>query len=207
MVIERKKDNKRIFEFHEALIDAIRPLLKEGIRSVLISSPIKTDYAKKLYEHVKKHHAWLIQEKAPNTAAFGVLIGPASSLYHVYRLIKTKKVIEIIGETISKETDKIIDVLEKRLNVIDAENLIFSLRSIEKLIFSRLEPEDLKPEYLLLTDKYLATSKQKNRLHRLMQVAKNKQVKVKVIDEEETNAGKRVAQFGGIVCLTKTPSL
>jgi len=199
----KTKNAKRISEFHESIIDVLRPLMKEGVRSILLSSLIKTNYADLFLEHVNKHHAWLVQQKATSTASFGVLVGPARSTDDIVELIKTKKYEEIMGETITKETDKIIDVLEKRLNDdVDGDYIIFSLKDIEDLMYGRWEPEDLKPEYLLLTDKYLATSKQKNRLNKLMQIATNRKVKVKVINEEETNAGARVAQFGGIVCFT-----
>ena len=60
-----------------------------------------------------------------------------------------------------------------------------------------------KPEYLLLTDDYLSSSRQKNRVQRLMQIAANRGVKTRVINAEST-AGKRLTQLGGIVCLAKT---
>lgn len=199
----KTKDNKRISEFHESIIDVLRPLMKEGIRSIIISSLVKTNYAELFLEHVNKHHAWLVQTKATNTASFGVLEGPARSKDDIIELIETKKYDEIMGITIAKEADKIINVLEKRLNDdVDGEYIIFSLKDIEDIMYSRWEPDDLKPEYLLLTDKYLESSKQKNQLNKLMQIAKNRKVKVKVINEEETNAGARVAQLGGIVCFT-----
>ena len=203
----KTKNKKHIFDFHEGLIDLLRPLLKEGVKSILISNPIKTDYADLFLEHVKKHHQWLVQQKASSAASFGTLIGPASTLEEVQALLEDDKILEKINETLDKEADKIMDVLEKRLNDdVEGKYLIFSLRDIEKIIYRRWKPEDLKPEHILLTDRYLATSKQKNRLHKLMQIAKNKKVKVKVISEEETNAGKRVAEFGGIVCFTEVSS-
>ena len=53
-------------------------------------------------------------------------------------------------------------------------------------------------EYLLLSNKYLTDSKQKNRIHRLLQIAKNNNVKTNVV-KEGTPAGNRINQFGGIV--------
>ena len=203
----KTKNAKRISAFHEAIIDILRPLMKEGIRSILLSSLVKTNYADLFLEHVKKHHAWLVQEKASSTVSFGILVGEACTLDEVNELMETKKYKEIMEQTIARETDKIIDTLEKRLNVdVPDDLLIFSLKDIEDIMYSRWEPEDLKPEYLLLTDKYLATSKQKNQLNKLMQIAKNRKVKVKVMKEKETVAGSRVAQFGGIVCLLYSPS-
>ena len=203
----KKKSKKHIFDFHEGIIDLLRPVLKEGVKSILVSNPIKTDYAELFLEHVKKHHQWLVQQKASSAASFGTIIGLASTLDEVQELLKDEKILEKITDTLDKEADKIIDVLEKRLNNdVEGKYLIFSIKDIEKRIYRHWEPKDLKPEYLLITDKYLATSKQKNRLNRLMQIAKNKKVKVKVISEEETNAGKRVAEFGGIVCFTEVSS-
>ena len=57
-------------------------------------------------------------------------------------------------------------------------------------------------KYLLLTNKYLAQSHQKSRIHRLMQIAQNKKIQTKVINAE-TSAGSRITQFGGIVFFTK----
>jgi stalled ribosome rescue protein Dom34 len=59
-----------------------------------------------------------------------------------------------------------------------------------------------KPEYLLLTDNYLSGSRQRNRVYRLLQIAKNRSVKTRIINAEST-AGIRLTQLGGLVCLTK----
>ena len=59
-----------------------------------------------------------------------------------------------------------------------------------------------KVGYLLLTDKYLMNSKQKSRIHRLLQISQNKKVKTRVINAE-TSAGNRIIQFGGIVFFNK----
>ncbi len=59
-----------------------------------------------------------------------------------------------------------------------------------------------KPEYLLVTDKYLSDNREKNRLHRLMQIAKNRKVKTRIVNVESP-AGLRLTQLGGIVCIAK----
>jgi stalled ribosome rescue protein Dom34 len=80
--------------------------------------------------------------------------------------------------------------------------VFFSLEEAENLILKRYKPGRPKPEYLLLTDKYLADTHQKNRLHRLMQIAANKQVKTRIVNAESP-AGLRLTQLGGIVCIAK----
>jgi stalled ribosome rescue protein Dom34 len=60
-----------------------------------------------------------------------------------------------------------------------------------------------QPEYLLLTDSYLAGEKRKVRLNRLMQIAQNKKIKMRIVNKE-TPAGVRLNQLGGlVVCLLK----
>jgi stalled ribosome rescue protein Dom34 len=76
------------------------------------------------------------------------------------------------------------------------------LTEAERLIFDSQADGKDKPEYLMLTDEYLSKSRHKYRIQRLMQVAANNGVKTRVINAEST-AGKRISQFGGIVCLTK----
>jgi stalled ribosome rescue protein Dom34 len=80
--------------------------------------------------------------------------------------------------------------------------VLFSLEEAENLILKRQKPSRPKPEYLMLTDRYLADTREKNRLNRLMQIAKNKHVKTRVISAESP-AGKRLTQLGGIVCLAQ----
>jgi len=50
----------------------------------------------------------------------------------------------------------------------------------------------------VLTDKYLAESGYKHRIHRLLQISANKKAKTRIIDAE-TPAGKRITQFGGLI--------
>jgi stalled ribosome rescue protein Dom34 len=80
--------------------------------------------------------------------------------------------------------------------------VLFSLQEAENLILNPQIAGKPQPEYLLLTDDFLAGSRQKNRVNRLMQIAARNGVKTRVIDTE-SNAGARLKQLGGIVCLAK----
>ena len=66
------------------------------------------------------------------------------------------------------------------------------------MVYNRERNNDFRTEYLMLTDKYLADSEDKNRIHRLLQISKNRKVKTRIV-KAETVAGKRISQFGGIV--------
>jgi stalled ribosome rescue protein Dom34 len=80
--------------------------------------------------------------------------------------------------------------------------VLFSLQEAENFILNPQGEGKAKPEYLMLTDEYLAKSRQKYRVQRLMQVAANSGVKTRVINAE-SRAGSRLTQLGGIVCLAK----
>ena len=196
-----RSDAKALYNFHESIINALRPTLKEGIRSIIVASPSRTNYSQEFITHVNKHHAWLSQgEKKIELAE---TTGSAATLSQVALLANSSAFRKLISETTSEETGNLLDLLEKRLNTTSRENtVLFSLEEAEKLILYSSKTSTRKAEYLILTEKYLAGSRQKNRLHRLLQIAANKNIKTRVV-ESESPAGQRVTQLGGFVCLVK----
>jgi len=200
----RRTDERVLYNFHEFVVDALRPVLKEGIRSIVVTAPIKTTYAADFLDHVRKHHSYLIQSKGPNRATFAQLVGSADQPHKVAELVKTKEFRKLIGETTSEEVDHIVDALEKHLYSIDSNSVVlFSLKEIEDMIYDRERHNDFRTEYLMLTDKYLADSEDKNRIHRLLQISKNRKVKTRIVNTE-TPAGKRINQLGGVVFFMPT---
>jgi stalled ribosome rescue protein Dom34 len=198
---ETWNDQKAVYNFLEKIVNALRPTLNEGVRSIILASPARTDHAKKFAEHVRQHHAWLVQ--GSKKAAFSETVGTAGTLSEVATLVKTLGFRKLIDETTSQETEDLASLLEKRLNSSDQNTLIlYSLKEAEDLILDAPKPGRPKAEYLLLTNKYLADSREKNRLHRLMQIAANRKIKTRIVDAA-TPAGVRLTQLGGIVCLAK----
>jgi stalled ribosome rescue protein Dom34 len=194
-----RKDPKALYNFHEAIVNALRQTLKEGVRSIVIATPPRTNYAQEFQNHIKAHHSWLLQ--GTNKAAFSTITGSASAPPQVAALTKTAGFKKLISETTAEEAENLLEILEKKLN--SADNLvIFSMQEAEHFIFDTQAEGKPKPEYLMFTEEYLAKSRQKYRLQKLMQVAANKGVKTRVINAEST-AGKRLTQLGGIVCLAK----
>jgi len=199
MLNDGRNDPKMVYNFHEAVVNALRPTLKEGVRSVIVAFPARTAYGQEFLNHIKAHHAWLFQ--SANKTVFSTITGSASTPPQVAALTKTSAFKELISQTTTEETENLLEILEKRLNA--AENIVlFSLQEAEHFIFESQGEGKPKPEYLMLTDEYLAKSHQKYRVQKLMQVAANKGVKTRVINAEST-AGKRITQLGGIVCLAK----
>ena len=200
-IVGTRNNPKALYNFHESIINALRPTLKEGVRSIILVSPARTNYAQEFIDHVREHHTWLIQ--GTNKAAFSEITGSASTLSQVAALTRTKAFRQLICETTAEETENLIEILEKRLNASEKNNLVlFSLEEAEVLILNQQNTSRPKPEYLLLTDKYLADNRKKNRLHRLMQIATNRKVKTRIVNAESP-AGVRLTQLGGIVCIAQ----
>jgi stalled ribosome rescue protein Dom34 len=196
-----RNNPKALYNFHESIINALRPTLKEGVRSIILAAPARTNHNQEFINHVCEHHKWLTQ--GPNKAALSKITGSARTPYQVAALTRTPTFHKLICETTAEETENLIEILEKSLNASDKDSLVlFSLEEAENVILNQHKPGRPKPEYLLLTDRYLADNREKNRLHRLMQIAANKKVKTRIINAESP-AGKRLAQLGGLVCLAQ----
>ncbi len=194
-----RRDQKALYNFHETIINTIRPTLKEGVRSIIIASPSRTSFGADLQNHITSHHSWLLQ--GTNKTTISLIVGSASTPPQVSALTQKEEFKQLIQENAQAENENLLEILEKRLN--SADNLVlFSLQEAENLILNPQLPGKPHPEYLLLTDEYLAGSRQKNRVHRLMQIAQNKKIKTRVINSE-SNAGTRLTQLSGIVCLAK----
>jgi stalled ribosome rescue protein Dom34 len=195
----KRTDEKSLYNFHESVVDALRPMLEEGVRSVVVTAPMKTSYAQDFLNHVQKHHKYLVQTKKANRATFAKLVGSANHPNEVAELVKTREFRRLITETTSEEADNIINILEKHLFSEGGTSIVlYSLKEIEDNVYDREKSKVFRTEYLVLTDKYLADSKDKNRIYRLLQISKNKKVQTRVVNAE-TSAGKRISQFGGIV--------
>lgn len=199
-----RKNGRSLYDLHESVIKALKPVLEEGVTSIVVTAPMKTTYAADFMSHVRKHHAYLIQSKGSNRATFAELVGSADLPHSVAELAKTKEFSESIAQTTSGEADYIITALEKSLSQTDSNRLVlFSLKEIEDKIYDREKRDDIGAAYLVLTDEYLAESKNKNRIQRLLQISANKKVKTRVI-VADTPAGKRIKQFGGLIFFTMT---
>jgi stalled ribosome rescue protein Dom34 len=194
----KRTDERVLYNFHESIVDAWRPLLKEGVGSIVVTAPMKTTYTADFLDHVQKHHIHMIQSKKQNRANFAELVGSADQPHQVAELVKNKNFSDLLNETISGEADHILNMLEKNLYNTNGNVTVYSLKEIEDLVYDRGTRSRFKTKYLILTDKYLANSKEKNRIHRLLQISKNKKVKTKIVNAE-TPAGKRISQFGGII--------
>ena len=196
-----RNNPKDLYNFHESIINALRPTIQEGVRSIILASPLRENHHQELINHIQEHHKWLT--KGPCKTVFSKITGSASTPSQVAALTRTQIFKQIINETTEEETENLLEIFEESIVNKDNNSLVlFSLQEAEKLIIEKQKPNDPKPEYLFLTNQYLSDNRQKNRLHRLMQIAINKKVKTRIV-RAESPAGKRLTQLGGFICLAK----
>lgn len=199
----RLSDRER-YNFYEEIIDSIRPLLKKGIKSIILANPRNTDYNEAFQNHIEKHHMWLTNGSKNAGLTIGNLVGHANTLKTVKKLTQKKEFNQLLEKITKKESVEILDDLNKRLSKIpQGEVVLYSLKEIEKLTYSNWMKVKRKPVYVILTDKFLQTHKQKQRVYRLLQILRNKNITTKIV-EADSAAGQRVKQFGGIICFTDT---
>jgi len=199
----QRTDEKSLYNLHQSIIDELKPSISKGVKSIVLVSPARTNYGQQFLEHVKKHHMYLIQSRNPNCANFAELVGSAEDHIQVSELVKTNEFIDLIEKTTTEEADQVVNSLEKHLyGTNNNSTVLYSLKEIEDYVYRRKKTNEFQTKFLLLTNKYLAQSRQKSRIHRLMQIAQNKKIQTKVINAE-TSAGSRITQFGGIVFFTK----
>jgi stalled ribosome rescue protein Dom34 len=196
---EIKKDQKSNYNVYEVLINALRPTIKEGIKSIIIATPPRSNYGPEFISHIKHHHSWLIQ--GHNKISISQITGLTSTKEEVKILLRNKALQKLISETTNKETEDLMSILNKNISSNNStKEILYSFEEIRKNILINKKQTKPKSGYLLLTDKYLENFKNKNQIHRVLQIAKNKKIKTRIIPAESP-AGLRVTQLGGLVCL------
>ena len=197
----KRSDNKALYGFHEAIVDSLRSIIKEGVKSFVVVAPMKTDFASSFMDHAKKHHPWLTQSKGPNSATFGLLVGCACEHHEVAELVKTRAFSDLINRTKEADADRVVDILEQMMNN-EKMRVSYSLDEVEEAICNYMRQKEVQPEYLVLTNEYLQRSRERNRVNRVLQIANNRKIKTTIVDAD-TPAGRRLTQLGGLVCLSR----
>jgi stalled ribosome rescue protein Dom34 len=200
----RNQDKKQLFHFHEEIINALRPIINEGIRSVILLSPPKVEFSDEFLNHVNKHHSWLLK-KGDNQVVFSKLVGnQAKTQKDVYYLKTQEHFKEIVEETSNQEGLLILAELTKIINKNEKfSKVLYTWKEIDhELSLFKQNPNLPKPNYIVLTEEYLKKPKNRNKTHQILQIAKNLEIKTKIVSEE-SEAGIIVEKFGGLICFFK----
>ena len=199
-------DDKQIYKLLEELVNLIRIVIRDGLKSILLASSQKKDCSTIFLDHINKHHQWLVRSKGYNRVSFGKIVGNANTLEGAKFLISQEKSLDIISETTSDEINLLVKQLNKIINVGDPNKiLLYSLEDIEALIYGRGKKDKSaadKLDFLIVTEDYI-NSHNKHRIHRLIQIANNKGIITKTVSIENP-AADRFNQFGGILAFKKT---
>jgi stalled ribosome rescue protein Dom34 len=191
-------DRKAVYNHCESIVDSLRPVLREGVGSIVLVCPPRANYARQLVDHIHQHHVWLVD--GPDKVTFTEVTGSAGTLPEVASLTRTIMFRGLVRQASSEAADNVVQLLDRHLNSSD-RGIAYSLEAVEELIIDPRRSGTPSPEYLMLTDAYLSTSSEKSRVQRLMQIAGNRGIKTRVVDASQA-AGIRLTQLGGIVCLT-----
>jgi len=202
---KRRNQNKmQLYHFHEEIINTLRPIIKEGIRSVILLSPPKKEYSDEFLNHVNKHHSWLLK-KGDKGVVFSKIIGnQARTQKDVYYLKTQEYFKDIVEETSNQEALLILAELTEVIKKNEKfSKILYTWREIDhELRLINQNPNLPKPNYIILTEEYLKNPKNRNKTHRILQIAKNLEIKTKIVSQE-SEAGISVEKFGGLVCYFK----
>ena len=190
--VNKKETNQ--YNYYEAIIDNLRPKIKQGVKTILVASSNEDNY-EEFYQHIKKHQHWLIGGYELNQVTLEYVEGDAADRDAVVELIEESGLQDTIREASREDIKRVMGVLEKRLGTPKGiDTLLFTLSEVEDAVYG----EDLQPEYILLTNDY--QRRHRRRSHRLLQIAQNKGIKSMIV-ETNTPMGKRLTQFGGLICM------
>ena len=200
----RNQNKKQLFHFHEEIINTLRPIINEGIRSVILLSPPKEVYSDEFLNHVNKHHSWLLK-KGNQGVVFSKIVGNQAKTQKDVYYLKTQEYFKDLVEKTSNQEALLI--LEELTEVIKKNEkfskILYTWREIDhELRLIKQNPNLPKPNYIILTEEYLKNPKNRNKTHRILQIAKNLEIRTKIVSQE-SEAGISVEKFGGLVCYFK----
>ena len=179
------------YSFYEAIVDHLRPRLKEGVKTVLVATEDRGLY-NAFMGHVGRHHGWLLRGWELNTVTLAHIQGNARTAEEVKTLTASDEFRSRLSEASEGDLDKVMGVLEKRLNTSEGiDTLMLSLDDVEAEVYG-----EESPEYILVTDEF--TRRHRGRAQRLLQVAQNRGVKTRTVPTGSRHAS-RLEQLGGIV--------
>ena len=191
--VKKWVDNE--YNFFESLVDELRPSIKQGVKTVLLTSKDKKKYDG-FIGHIEKHQGWMLKGYELNRVSFQYVEGSARDVDAVMELVNASGFSDKIRQAGEGDMRLVMSVLEKRLSSRDGiETLMFSLDEAEDAVYGGRDVE-----YIITSQRF--QERHRRRVQRLFQVAENKGAKTRVLPPDSPHIG-RVAQFGGLICLLR----
>ena len=197
----KNTDKKARYQTCEQIINLIRPIIRnESVKSVLLCHSPDSDIGKVVLTHITKHHQWILNSNQKPPLQFREISGVATDLEQVQLLLETKIFQEEQEKATSAEGDSLLDLLDHAVSS-DDNMVLFGVKEIEEQVLKGGKKDKSVSkilDYLLVNNEFLENHTQKNRLQRLMQIAENKGLKVRILDDESP-AGSKVNDLSGLV--------
>jgi hypothetical protein len=142
----------------------------------------------------------LTNEDSQNAIHFASYEIDRSTQEEILYYTKSEAFQAAVQNLLDKAVNTIGFSLEKRINMVNLEkHILYTLEDIEARFRDKISIQKKPPEAIILTTTYFEAHKQISLLQWLIQTAKNRKIKVQIINAE-TPVGQRVEQFGGIIC-------
>lgn len=184
------------YGLYESIVEALRPAIVRGVRSILIATPDNKEYGS-FIDHLRRRHSWLFRSGSQGRTVFAQLSRPATSPEQVRSLVKSEEFKEKLAAVLGEDLLHILNLLDQRLSDSQGvETMLFSLKEVEAAVYR----DGKSVEYILVTERF--RDQNRGRIERLLQMASNKKMKTRII-LRDTSAEARVSQFGGLLCLLR----
>ncbi len=197
----RNQSRKQLYNFHEKLINVLRPIIKEGNRNLILLSPPKELYSNEFLNHINKHHRWLLKKGESQVILSKVVGNQAKTKKDILYLKSQESFKNIIDKSSNQEGLLILGQLKDLINKNENHSkILYTLEEINReLRLIKENPNKNKPNYIILTEEYITNPKNRNKAHRILQIAKNLEIKTKIV-KQESEAGAILDKFGGLIC-------
>ncbi len=186
-------DQKELYKFHESIINAIRPFIREENKAIVVVAPKKTKYWEAFSSHLKKGHRWL------DSVAFELFDAEISNDDQMRELYQTEAFKIAIGQARAEESDNLENDINKYMNKLtESSNLLYGINEIETWFLENRSKDQKIDAILLMSEEFLEKNHGAPKVQRIRQLAKNRGVAEKIF-EHDSGMNIRLKELGGIV--------
>ncbi len=196
-------DNEK-YALFESVFQELKRYYEKGIRTLIILANNYPKVVESFQDHLYTHHKWIFNPSLDShTLQHKTLLTPTDEFNSLELYFLEEEAENQIISALNNEFDSLITILEEYLR---SENGVVgvTLKEIENILLPKKKHRKTWAEYLLINETFLEDSPNriKNRIHRIIQIAENKDVKVRIL-LNETPASERLDQLGGAACFLK----
>ncbi|MEM2143635.1 MAG: hypothetical protein QXS20_07265 [Candidatus Thorarchaeota archaeon] len=189
------------YNFYGSIVSALKPVFASGVSTTIVTGP--TDglgYAEAFVGHVRGHHKYLLK-----SVQISVVRGGAGDSRAARALVDSRDFESAVKGAVDTESGMINALLGARLyDETGRFGVLYTLDEIEECLTKHFRAGrnfTEIPEHIFVTSTFWTSHRTSSRFRRIIDLANSHSVKTRVV-EEDTDAGVRISQLGGIVCVT-----